>query len=206
MNNPEKFFDRVASKSNPESNKTAKKVIELTEAYLEKNYAVLDFGCGSGTITNNLAKSAQSIEGIDISSKMLEFAQQQTDELSITNVNYRQISIFDDQLKEESFDAIVAFNVLHYIDDMPALMDRVHSLLKPNGVFISSTACMKEKRSFLRTAVYLAMKLRVLPKIQFYKTTELESLITNGTFSLVKSEKISKLPEQFILVSKDDRG
>jgi 2-polyprenyl-3-methyl-5-hydroxy-6-metoxy-1,4-benzoquinol methylase len=113
------------------------------------------------------------IEAIDISAGMLEFVQQQANENAITNVNSRQISIFDQQLNEESFDVIIAFNVLHYMNDTPALMLRLNSLLKPNGVFISSTACLKEKKRLVRFAVYPFMKLGLIPQIKFYKTSHL---------------------------------
>ena len=36
----------------------------------------------------------------------------------------------------------------------------------------------------------------------FYKKTELETLIKNGNFELIKSERISKLPEYFIVAKK----
>ncbi len=202
MNKAEKFFDKVSSKSKPEPNQTASKIIELSKEFLEKDNYLLDFGCGSGAITNKLAKITKSIEAIDISQGMLEFAQRQAEENSIENINYLQTSIFDERFKDESFDVILAFNVLHYIEDMPHLIERINSLLKPNGIFISSTACLKEKRSLLKYLVFVLTKLGIMPKTNFYKKNELETLIKNGNFDIMKSEKISKLPEYFIVSRK----
>lgn len=202
MNKSEKFFDRVSGKSKPEPNKTASKVIESSKEFLEKDKYVLDFGCGSGAITNKLAEEVKAIEAIDISSGMLGFAQNQADENAITNINYRQVSIFDESFKNETFDVILAFNVLHYIEDMPSLIERINSLLKPNGVFISSTACMKEKRSLIRFVVSLLSKIGIVPKMISYKKVELETLIESGNFELIKSERVSKLPEYYIVMKK----
>ena len=202
MNKAEKFFDKVSSKSKPEPNQTASKIIELSKEFLEKDNYLLDFGCGSGAITNKLAKITKSIEAIDISQGMLEFAQRQAEENSIENINYLQTSIFDERFKDESFDVILAFNVLHYIEDMPHLIERINSLLKPNGIFISSTACLKEKRSLLKYLVFVLTKLGIMPKTNFYKKNELETLIKNGNFDIMKSEIISKLPEYFIVSNK----
>ncbi|MGY8946202.1 MAG: class I SAM-dependent methyltransferase [Flavobacteriales bacterium] len=202
MYKSEKFFDRVSSKSKPEPNKTASKIIELSKEFLEKDKYVLDFGCGSGAITNKIAKEAKAIDAIDISSGMLEFAQKQAKENAITNINYRQVSIFDKDFKDEAFDVILAFNVLHYIEDMPNHVVRINSLLKPNGIFISSTACMKEKRSLIRYLVSFLSKTGLVPKIISYKKVELETLIENGNFEVIKSERISKLPEYFIVMKK----
>ena len=96
MNRAEKYFDKVSSKSKSEPNQTASKIIEASKEYLGKDKYVLDFGCGSGAITNKLAKVA---EAIDISSGMLRFARQQTEENSISNVNYRQATISDEIFK-----------------------------------------------------------------------------------------------------------
>jgi 2-polyprenyl-3-methyl-5-hydroxy-6-metoxy-1,4-benzoquinol methylase len=162
----------------------------------------LDFGCGSGAITNKLSKVAKSIDAIDISSGMLEFAKKQAEKDSIANINYLQTSIFDERFKDEKYDAVLAFNVLHYIEDMPRLIKRINTLLKPNGVFISSTACLKEKRSLIGYLVLLLTKIGIMPNIFFYKKNELEILITNGNFEMIKSEKLSKLPEYFIVTRK----
>jgi len=202
MTKSEKFFDKVSSKSKPEPNRTASKIIESSKEFLEKNKYVLDFGCGSGAITNKLAKEVKAIDAIDISSGMLEFAQKHAEENAITNINYRQVSIFDEDFKEETFDVILAFNVLHYIEDMPSHVVRINSLLKPNGIFISSTACMKEKRSLIRYLVSFLSKMGVVPKMISYKKERLETLIKNGNFEMIKSEKISKLPEYFIVMKK----
>ncbi len=202
MNKSEKFFDSVSSKSKPEPNHTASKIIESSKEFLEKDNYILDFGCGSGAITNKLAKVAKAIDAIDISSGMLEFAKKQADENSIGNIKYMKTSIFDERFKDNTFDVVLAFNVLHYIEDMPSLLERISSLLKPNGVFISSTACLKEKRSFMRYLVLVLTKLGIMPNTNFYNKIELETLIENGNFGIIKSERISKLPEYFIVSRK----
>jgi 2-polyprenyl-3-methyl-5-hydroxy-6-metoxy-1,4-benzoquinol methylase len=169
MNKSEKFFDKVSSKSKPEPNQTASKIIESSKEFLEKGNYVLDFGCGSGAITNKLSKVAKSIDAIDISSGMLEFAKKQAEKDSIANINYIQASIFDERFKDKKYDAILAFNVLHYIEDVPKLIERINTLLKPNGIFVSSTACLKEKRSLVGYLVLLLTKIGMMPKIFFYK-------------------------------------
>ena len=202
MNETLKFFDKVSSKSNPQPNKTASKIIESSKEFLGKENYVLDFGCGSGSITNKLSKVAKFIDAIDISSGMLDFAKKQAEKDSIDNINYIQASIFDKRFENEKYDAILAFNVLHYIEDMPRLIERISALLKPNGVFISSTACLKERRSLIGYLVLFLTKIGMMPKIYFYKKNELETLVTNGIFERAKTEKLSKLPEYFIVTRK----
>ena len=202
MNKSEKFFDKVSSKSKSEPNQTAFKIIESSKEFLKKDSYILDFGCGSGAITKKLSKTVKSIDAIDISSGMLEFAKKQSEKSSIANINYIHDSIFDECFKNKKYDVILAFNVLHYIEDMPSLIERINTLLKPDGVFISSTACLKEKRSLIGYLVLLLTKIGMMPKIFFYRKKELEALITKGNFDIIKSKKLSKLPEYFIVTRK----
>jgi 2-polyprenyl-3-methyl-5-hydroxy-6-metoxy-1,4-benzoquinol methylase len=202
MNKSEKFFDRASRMSKPEPNRSASKVIELTKEYLDTDKYVLDFGCGSGTITNKLSKSVKKIDAIDISKGMISVAKKQAEDGSISNINYAQTSIFDDNIEENTFDVILSFNVLHYIEDMPNLLTRINLLLKPKGIFISSTACLKEKKNGIRLLMWLLNKMKIVPKTIFYKKSDLENLITKGGFKVIKSEMISGLPEYFILGEK----
>ena len=202
MNKSEKFFDKVSRKSKPGPNQTASKIIECSKEFLEDDNYLLDFGCGSGAITNKLAEVVKAIDAIDISSGMLELAEKQAENSSISNIDYIQTSLSDERFKDGQFDAILAFNVLHYIEDMPKLIEKIDTLLKPNGLFISSTACLREKRSFVGYLVLLLTKIRMMPKIYFYRRSELEALITDGNFHMIKTEKLSKLPEYFIVTRK----
>jgi ubiquinone/menaquinone biosynthesis C-methylase UbiE len=71
MYKSEDFFDKVSSKSKLQLNQSAKKVIQITREYIAWDKNLLDLGCGSGSITNVLAKEVKVIEAVDISSAML---------------------------------------------------------------------------------------------------------------------------------------
>jgi 2-polyprenyl-3-methyl-5-hydroxy-6-metoxy-1,4-benzoquinol methylase len=91
---------------------------------------------------------------------------------------------------------------LHYITDLPRLTTGVNELLKPNGVFISSTACMNEKITILRFILKIASKIGHVAKMKIFKKTELEHLIKNGNTEMIKSVRISNIPEYFIVTKK----
>ena len=50
------------------------KIVEYTKKYLSGSEIVLDYGCATGTKTFELAGNVKEIQGIDISSKMIEIA------------------------------------------------------------------------------------------------------------------------------------
>lgn len=195
----ERFWDNASGKSKGSLSSSASKTVKHTKLFLDRDMTVLDFGCGTGSITIEIAKNVKRVKAIDTSKGMIEKAKQQAESNSILNIEYSQTSIFDEQLKEKSFDVILSFNVLHYIEDIPTVMKQINKLLKPNGYFISSTACLSENRNGLRALIWILNKLKVMPKTIFYKKSELENWIIEGNFEIDKSELVSSLPEWFLV-------
>jgi len=77
----------------------------------------------------------------------------------LKNVNFAQSTILDWRFKNESFDAVLTFNVLHYIEDTQKIMQRINEILKQGGAFISATACLRKRRSFLSILMVLLTKI-----------------------------------------------
>ncbi len=169
--------------------------LKKTKKYLNSGDVVLDFGCGTGNQSLGVAGDVKEVHGIDISSKMIEIAKIKLDPDKNKNVHFTQTTIFDERLKRGSFDVIMAFNILHYLEDTNEVMQRIKELLKPGGYFISSTECMgeEEKKKFSRfvsfSVLFIMKKARIVSS-KFYKFSELEDLILNGSFQIVEAEKL----------------
>jgi 2-polyprenyl-3-methyl-5-hydroxy-6-metoxy-1,4-benzoquinol methylase len=147
---------------------------------------VLDYGCGTGTIDIAFAGEVKEIHGIDTSQKMIEFAKRKSAIHSISNAYYEQASIFDESLKQESVDVITASNVLHLVDDLPTALARIYELLKPDGIFISTTPCSGEV-TLLKLMLPIASKIGLVPKVKAFKHPDIEKLIARGGFQIMES-------------------
>lgn len=148
MNKSEKFWDKMANYYDRVEKKdelTYIKIIEKTKKYLKINDVVLDYGCGTGLISNEIADNVKVIHAIDISSKMIEIAKKKADGRKIENIDYAHSTIFDERYKRCSFDVILVFYILHLLEDPHKVMQRINELLKPGGLIISATPCMGEK-------------------------------------------------------------
>jgi len=199
------FWDRVSRRSNKppkELSRTALKTVEATQRHLTSEKVVLDYGCGRGDLTFAIAQRVKAIHAIDTSSGMIDVARTRGSQLACGNVNFAQSSIFDEGHLEGAFTVVTAFNVLHYIEDTLKVSKRICNLLAPGGLFISSTACLGERRTLLGTLGLILIKLGIIPDTKFFKETELEDLIASGGFRIVETEELSRLPDYFIVAKK----
>ncbi|MCG3260400.1 MAG: methyltransferase domain-containing protein [Candidatus Heimdallarchaeota archaeon] len=205
MNKSEKFWDRSAKEYEHKKidwEKIYNKAVENTKKHLNSSDVVLDYACGAGVITAQIADYVKKIHANDISSKMIDVAQRIADERKIENINFLKTTIFDDRYKEESFDVITAFNILHLLEDSNEVIQRINELLKPGGLFISETACMGEKKSLLGTFLSLLGKLRIIPYLNPLKFSELEDLLTEGNFQIIETEDLQQKQTNYFIVAK----
>ncbi|HEY9204711.1 MAG TPA: class I SAM-dependent methyltransferase [Candidatus Methanoperedens sp.] len=203
MNKSEKFWDRMAKYFDREERKdepTNVKIIEKTRNRLKISDNVLDYGCGTGTAAIEIAGSVKTVNGIDISSKMIEAAKRKTVERKVKNIDFAQTTIFDEKFKKGSFDVILCFNLLHLVDDKPNVMRRINELLKSGGMIISATPCIKG--TFLGFLLSPLSKIGLIPQITSFKVSELEDLMIDGNFEIIETECLNKSGQQYFIVAK----
>jgi len=202
MNKKALFWNRVAKHLNYSIDKTSLKAIQLFAKYISKQDVILDFGCGQGTISCELAKKVKHVYGIDISTEMLKRATKNAEEKDIQNVSFTQTSVFEKSPIATTPNAILAFNVLQYIENLPELIARFHTILNKDGLFISSTACLAEKKTFSRFFMYFLMRIKVVPPTHFLQATELREIINKEGFEVIEHVLLSKMPDQLIIARK----
>lgn len=205
----EKFWDKVSYKFAKRSHKidpTEIKTLENTKKYLNVNNIVLDYGCGIGTMAIEISDNVKKIHCIDISQKMINAAKRKAVERNIENIYFAQSTIFDERYKRESFDVILAFNILHFLEDTQNVVNRINELLKSGGLFISVTPCLREKRSFISILIFLLVwlqtKMGLVPYIKFFRISEFENSIAYGNFQIVEAEILHTATQQYFIVAK----
>ncbi len=202
-NKSEKFWDRMAKYFDREERKdepTNIKIIEKTRNRLKISDNVLDYGCGTGTAAIEIASSVKTVKGIDISSKMIEAAKGKTVDRKVKNIDFAQTTIFDEKLETGSFDVILCFNLLHLVEDTPKVMQMINELLKPGGLIISATPCIRG--TLLGVLLSPVSKIGLIPPITSFKISELEDLMTDGNFEIIETECLHKSGQQYFIVAK----
>lgn len=210
MNKSEKFWDGASKnydKTEERFEYIHKRSRENTKRFLKNSDLVLDYGCGTGTAACEFSGLVKEVHAIDISSKMIELARGKADVAKVQNVSFDQADIFDSKYANESYDVILAFNMLHTVPNPHDVLLRVNDLLKPDGLFISVTPCLRQKMSFLVNLqiqlVSVLCKIGLIPiPIRRITSTEVESLLETGGFKTVESEQLYKDASSFFVVAK----
>ena len=100
-----------------------------------QDLTVLDLGSGTGFFTNILASRYKRVVGLDISTKMLNYAKSHRDK----KIQWIEADAFNMPLESESVDLIYSNLVIQWFDPLNKAFDEILRVLKPGGLFIFST-------------------------------------------------------------------
>jgi len=102
---------------------------------VQNNSDILDCGCGPGSVTLGLAEWASSGKtiGIDLNGEQFESARISAEAKSISNIDFREASIFELPFEDNQFDLVFAQAVFVHIPDHSKAMSELHRVLKPGG-------------------------------------------------------------------------
>lgn len=95
---------------------------------------VLDFGCGTGNLTQRMANSASNIVALDTSSKMISIlAAKNIDNVTPLSLELSVQVIKNNEVFLEKFDLITASSVFAFVDDFEETLGLLKGLLKSDG-------------------------------------------------------------------------
>lgn len=100
-----------------------------------KGKKVLEAGCGTGELSNALALlGAKSVTGVDLSSASVKKAKELKKRFKVKNSDFFEMDLLEPSLKKnEKFDVIVSYGVLHHTADPKQAFGNVVKHLKKKG-------------------------------------------------------------------------
>ena len=123
---------------------------------------ILDVGCGGGLLSEPLARRGGQVVGIDASPGNVAAAQRHAASQGVA-VDYR-LGDPDQALgRAESFDLVLALEVVEHVQDVAAFVGTVAQHVAPGGLLLASTIDRTWK-SFVFAIVGAEYVLRVLPR------------------------------------------
>lgn len=197
------FWDRRAAVYDADAGVFYQEAYEKTTAcmrkYLKPTDTVLDFACGTGIVTLSLSPDVKELRGIDISDEMIRRAQGKAAAQDIANVLLTQTDLFDAALAPASFDAVLACNVLLYVEQRAEVLARICALLRPGGMFLSATDCLGVGMTRERVRKWLEYHTGKRPFVAFDTRRTLEADILSAGFTVLEQEDLfSSPPNRFL--------
>ncbi len=105
--------------------------------FIDETDNVLECACGTGAITEEIAKKAQKVLATDFAEGMLKRASKKCRKYS--NVSFRQEDITDIKSADNSFDKVVAGNVIHLLPEPEKALNELLRVVRPGGKVIIPT-------------------------------------------------------------------
>ena len=103
----------------------------LAERYIEKPSRLLDIGCGTGLSTRLLQQAGYETAGVDLSPLFLAVEKKEFPQTDLAAADAFQLPF-----ASQTFDAVVAFEFIEHIPDIPRLLDEILRVLKKNGTIV----------------------------------------------------------------------
>ncbi|MBT8116681.1 MAG: methyltransferase domain-containing protein [Gammaproteobacteria bacterium] len=204
---PAKFWDRIAERysKKPVADEAAyQKKLRVTREYFRPGMDVLEIGCGTGSTAIAHAPHVKHILATDLSSKMIAIARAKAEAAGIENLGFEQATIEQLSIPDRSLDAVLALSVLHLLQDKEAAIARVHGMLKPGGLFVTSTVCLGDTMKFFKLIGPIGRLLGLMPLVRVFTVQELTDSLTDAGFAIDYQWLPGKGKAVFIVARKAD--
>jgi ubiquinone/menaquinone biosynthesis C-methylase UbiE len=114
---------------------------------------------------------------------MLEIARAKTAKENIENITFEVAACDELKVPDESMDVVLGLNILHLLENREAVIAKVQRMLKPGGVFVSSTACLTGIMKLLIPVMPIGRLFGFMPQVvKFFTPKELEKSLTDAGF------------------------
>ena len=205
MNRETAFWNKLADKYSrrPVADEAAyQKKLEVTRKYFQPDMEVLEIGCGTGSAAIAHAPFVGHIRATDLSTRMVEIAKDKAKAAGIDNVTFETLSVDALDVPDASIDAVMAHNILHLLEDKERAIADIHNMLKPGGVFVTSTACIGDMMLPLRLIIPVGRFLRLFPLVKVFSVAELKGSLENAGFEIDYEWQPKKSAAAFIICRK----
>lgn len=164
--------------------------LKRVRAYLAAHHSVLELGCGTGTTALHLAPAVARMRATDISEEMVAIACEKLRQQPVPQLSFAVGDVVSSTEVAETYDRVLAFNVLHLLGDLDRALAGIAHVLRPGGLFISKTPCIQEMNPLIRWVALPLMKFfGRAPDVQCFDEHWLRMALTRHGFHLVAVER-----------------
>ncbi len=141
------FWDRISGVydlfGNVYNGRVNRMLCRLVSERIKQTDVVLECACGTGMISAAIAPVCNSLTATDFSEGMLKQAKKKC--RTFSNITFQKADITSLVYENESFDAVVAANVIHLLDHPYQALAELDRVCKTGGRLIIPTYVNREK-------------------------------------------------------------
>ncbi len=210
-----RFWDKAARKyaAFPIRNQAAyEKTLARTLENLGPGDSVLELGCGTGTTALLLADHVASYLATDFAPNMIgiageKLAAERAAGSPHAGLSFLAADVFDERVRPAEayaggYDAVLAFNFFHLVDTPEDLLSRVRDLLKPGGLYISKTVCLKNRAWLFRPLIGFLRLIGKAPYVNMLSFHSLEQMIRDAGFEIIETGTYPEPHSRFVVARK----
>lgn len=150
---------------------------------------VLDVGCGGGILSHAMAVRGADVLGVDLGVENLQAGQIHAERTGMTDTLSFACVAIEELAKERAgrYDVVTCMEMLEHVPNPSAIVQACFALLKPNGVFVTSTI-NRNPKSYLFAIVGAEYVLRLVDKgthdfNKFITPAELDDMAIKAGFA-----------------------
>jgi len=188
--NDARFWDRSSRKyarSAIADQAGYERTLERTRALLQPDDRVLELGCGTGTTALRLAGDVRDYLATDVSAGMIAIANEKLAGSPIPALVFRTATA-EALAPDAQYDAVLGFNYLHLVRDLPGTLRRIHALLAAEGLFISKTPCLGDMNPLIRLVLPAMRAIGKAPYAGVFRAADLSQQIRSAGFDILATE------------------
>ena len=122
------------------------RMLRLIAEAIDGRERVLEVAAGTGLVTATVAHEAREVVATDYAAEMVARLQSRVRAAGLSNVAVEQADLYQLRFEAQSFDAVIAANVLHLVPDLPGALAALRRVVKPGSVLVLPTFCHDETR------------------------------------------------------------
>ena len=188
-----RFWNRIARKyaNDPIADQAGyERTLQRVQALLSTEHEVLEIGCGTGTTALRLAPATRRLVATDVAEQMIAIASAKLALQPMPQLEFRLADADTPVAEHGAYDAVLAFNLLHLVADLPQALSSAINALKPGGLLISKTPCLNEMNPLIpKLALPLLRAIGKAPPVLCFDARQLQAAMTQQGLEILSVER-----------------
>ncbi|WP_347489074.1 class I SAM-dependent methyltransferase [Desulfoscipio sp. XC116] len=177
-----------------------KDILKMIDDELGKDKMVLEIGTGTGKIAIDISPKAKKVIACDLSPHMIKLAEEKAHAKQINNIAFSVQDAYYLDFPDNSFDVVVACNMLHVVQQPGKVLSSIKRVLKQDGVVVVPTYC--HGQNFSSRTVSKTMGIVGFRAYSRWSADSLQAFLEDQGYIVIKNFLLKSTPPLLYIVCK----